>query len=300
MTTIHRARADEPRLLENPRLEDLEEYLRDPEADVRRAALTRLIASARRGRGPRGTGDALAWALADEHPAVRRLAATALRDLPEIYLGDDGVEALLLAAARGRDPYVRDTAAGLLTDLTEGAGELYARGLDDGDVQARVQAVLGLIALHAAARMAEAAHDPAREVRVAVADGLARLAHPAGLPALTRLLADHDPVVRTAALDAAAALRPSGPLADAVAAALDDPNRQIRRHAAAALAQAPPDAAIPPLVRALHDPTVDVRRAAIRALAPWTPTHPEAHRALTEALNDPDPGLRAQARRSLP
>lgn len=297
--TITDTRVDELRLLEHPRLEDLEEYLRDPDPEVRRAALTRLVASARRRHGPRGTGDALARALADDHPPVRRLAATALRDLPEIYLGNDGVDALLLAA-RVPDPYVRETAADLLAKLTEGAGDLYARGLDDGEVRPRVQAVLGLIALHAAARMIDAARDPAPEVRAAVADGLARLAHPDGLPAVTHLLADHDPAVRTAALDAAAELRPSGPLADKVVSALDDPNWQVRRHAAAALARAHPDTAIPPLVRALHDPMVDVRRAAIRSLERWARTRPDAHTALTEALHDPDPGLRAQARRALP
>ncbi|MEV5830504.1 HEAT repeat domain-containing protein [Spirillospora sp. NPDC052242] len=293
------ARIDELRLLENPRLEDLEEYLRDPEAEVRRAALTRLIASARRRRGPRGTGDVLARALADEHPDVRRLAATALRDLPEVYLGDDGVEALQLAT-RGRDPYVRETAADLLAKLTEGAGELYARGLDDGEVQARVQAVLGLIVLHAVTRMIEAAHDPAREVRVAVADGLARLAHPDGLPAVAHLLDDHDPAVRIAALDAAAELGPSEHLTAKVLSALDDPNWQVRRHAVTALSRTPPDTAVPRLMHALHDPMVGVRRTAIRSLEQWARDHPGARTALTEALNDPDPGTRAQARRSLP
>ncbi|WP_460369794.1 HEAT repeat domain-containing protein, partial [Actinocorallia lasiicapitis] len=44
----------------------IEEYLRDPDPRVRRAAVTILAEAA-----PRGTGDALAWALADDDPEVR-------------------------------------------------------------------------------------------------------------------------------------------------------------------------------------------------------------------------------------
>src|SRR5262245_54935500 len=100
--------------IQNPGLEDVELYLRDGQPEVRAAALKVLTGTVRKGNAPRGTGDTLAWALADEHEDVRRVAADALRGLPELYLGDDGVAALQLAAARGRDPFVRETATDLL------------------------------------------------------------------------------------------------------------------------------------------------------------------------------------------
>ncbi|WP_338741328.1 HEAT repeat domain-containing protein [Actinomadura luteofluorescens] len=281
------------------RLDQAEEFLRDPDPATRAEALTALTRAARTGEAPRGTGDTFAWALADDHENVRRVAADALRDLPELYFGDDGVDALLLAAARGRDTTVRDTAADLIGILAKGAAELYAQGFEDDEPQVRIQAVLGLTALRATARVAEAADDPSREVRVAVAEGLGRLAHPAGLPALEHLLTDHDPVVRIAALTTAAELGIPEPLEGRVVTATAHANWQVRRHAVRALAEARPDVAVQPLLKALHDRTVDVRRAAVQALEQWATDIPEVITALTETLTDPDPGVRTQARWSL-
>ncbi|WP_141577606.1 HEAT repeat domain-containing protein [Actinomadura sp. WMMA1423] len=281
------------------RLDQAEELLRDPDPATRAEALAALTRAARTGEAPRGTGDTFAWALADEHEDVRRVAADALRDLPELYFGDDGVDALLLAAADGRDTTVRETAADLVGILAKGAGELYAQGFEDDEPHVRIQAVLGLVALREVARVAEAADDPSREVRVAVAEGLARLARPSGLPALEHLLADHDPVVRIAALDAAADLGVPEPLEGRVVTAIAHANWQVRRHAVRALAEARPEVAVQPLVKALRDRTVDVRRAAVQALEQWATDLPEVVTALTETLADPDPGVRTQARWSL-
>ncbi|NDU76475.1 hypothetical protein GWI34_28185 [Actinomadura sp. DSM 109109] len=280
-------------------IDQAEEHLRDPDPATRAAALTALIRAARAGEAPRGTGDTFAWALADEDEDVRRAAADALRDLPELYFGDDGVDALLLAAAGGRDTTVRETAADLIGILARGAAELYAQGFEDAEPQIRIQAVLGLVALRETARVAEAADDPSREVRVAVAEGLGRLARPSGLPALEHLLTDHDPVVRIAALTAAADLGVPEPLEGRVVTALAHTNWQVRHHAVRALAEARPEVAVQPLIKALRDRTVDVRRAAVQALEQWAADNPEVITALTETLADPDPGVRTQARWSL-
>ncbi|MFB4316802.1 HEAT repeat domain-containing protein [Actinomadura sp. 21ATH] len=184
-------------------------------------------------------------------------------------------------------------------DLIARAGDLYTQGLNDGEPQIRLQAVIGLIALEAVTEVAEAADDPAREVRVAVAGGLARLADPAGLPALEDLLADHDPVVRMAALDAAAELGVPEPLAGRVVTGVVHAGWQVRRRAVLALAEAAPEVAVRPLVRALRDEIVDVRRAAVQSLERWAADRPEVVTALTEALSDPDPGVRTQARWAL-
>ncbi|MEW2357413.1 HEAT repeat domain-containing protein [Spirillospora sp. NPDC029432] len=192
-----------------------------------------------------------------------------------------------------------DTSTAPDTDQIARAGDLYTQGLNDGEPQVRLQAVLGLVALSAVTEVAEAADDPAREVRVAVADGLARLGGTAGLPALEDLLADHDPVVRMAALDAAAALGVPEPLAGRVVTGIVHTGWQVRRRAALALAEAAPEIAVRPLIRALRDETVDVRRAAVQSLERWAGDRPEVVVALTEALTDPDPGVRTQARWAL-
>jgi HEAT repeat protein len=272
----------------------IDDRLRDPAPDVRLAALIALIRTA-----PPAAGDTLAWALADEDERVRQVAADALGDIAEVYIGADGVRALLLAAAGGRDERVRGTAAGLLALLTKGAGELYAQGLHDGEPQIRLQAISALVTLHAAAEVAEAADDPAREVRVAVAEGLGRLDAPIGLPALEQLVGDHDPVVRIAAIDAVADLGLPGRLTEALAAAVDHSNWQVRKHAVVALGCAEPGDAIDPLTRALRDRVVDVRRAAVGSLEKWATDRPEVVTALTEALADPDPGVRTQVRWAL-
>ncbi|MEU5878087.1 HEAT repeat domain-containing protein [Spirillospora sp. NPDC047279] len=293
------ARVVELHRIADPDPADIEPYLRDAEPEVRGAALGVLIRAANAGALPSGLGDTLAWALADEDEQVRGLAAEALRDLPELYIGDDGVKALLLAARHGRDALVRESAAGLLDVLAEGAAELYAQGLHDGEVHVRIQAVLGLVALHAVAEVAEAADDPAREVRVAVAEGLARLAVPAGLPVLEHLLADHDAVVRMASLDAAAELGLPEPLEGRVITAVAHQSWQVRKRAALALGVAGAEVAVQPLLHALRDRIVDVRRAAVQSLEQWAADRPEVVTALTEALADPDPGVRTQVRWAL-
>ncbi|WP_018655294.1 HEAT repeat domain-containing protein [Actinomadura flavalba] len=284
--------------LDAPTPDDVREQLSDPEPEVRAAAVRALGRAARHGVAARDTGDTIAWALADEDAGIRRLAAGYLRDLPELYLGEDGVSALLLAARRGRDRATRESAAALLAALTSGAAELYAQGLQDDEPQVRVQAVLGLIALRAGPEVAQAADDPSREVRVAVAEGLARFGTAAGHDALAHLVTDHDPVVRMAALDAAADLAVPAGLAARVARAVDDPSWQVRRRAALALATADPETAVPPLLRALRDAIVDVRRTTVQSLEQWV-DRPEVLTALTELLTDPDPGVRTQARWAL-
>jgi HEAT repeat protein len=272
----------------------LDALLRDPDPEIRRAAVAELA-----GTTPNGTGDTLAWMLADSDASVRRAAAGALLDLPDLYLGEEGVQALHLAVARGRDAHTRETAAELLRLLTADARELYAQGLHDGEPHLRVQAILGLVALRAAAEVAEGADDPARDVRVAVAEGLARLPVAGrAVGALAQLLTDHDPVVRMAALDSAAEAGMPDPLPGHAVTAIAHASWQVRKRAALALGAATAEVAVEPLIRALRDRIVDVRRAAVEALETWA-SDPRVVTALTETLNDPDPGVRTQARWAL-
>jgi len=279
--------------------EEHEARLRATDPEVRRAAVADLAAAAPGDSGD--SGDTFAWALADSDETVRRAAASALRDLPELYISEDGVQALLLATASSRDAEVRRTAADLLSQLTDGARDLYAQGLTDGEPHLRIQAVLGLATLQSVGALAEAADDPSRDVRVAVAEGLAHTctAQARAVQALEQLITDHDPVVRMAALDAAAGLGLPEPLGERAAESIVHASWQVRRRAAQALGSGTSEVAIPPLVEALRDRIVDVRRAAVESLGRWAAESPEVITTLTESLNDPDPGVRTQARWAL-
>lgn len=125
---------------------------------------------------------------------------------------------------------------------------------------------------------------------------------PAGVPAVARLAADPDPLVRAAALEAFAglgqALREEPGLAEAAVRALADPAWQVRVGAARGLAAADPERAGGPLVAALADPHLDVRKAAVLSLSGWA-ARPEVAAALHTALGDSDADVRAYARRAL-
>lgn len=119
------------------------------------------------------------------------------------------------------------------------------------------------------------------------------------MEALDQLVTDHDPVVRMAALDAAAVLGLPAPLDARAVVATAHSSWQVRKRAVLALGVAEPEVAVAPLVAALRDRIVDVRRAAVQSLEAWAAADPEVVTALTEALNDPDPGVRTQARWAL-
>jgi HEAT repeat protein len=162
----------------------------------------------------------------------------------------------------------------------------FSNGLSDDEPEVRIEAVHGLVSLDAAGPLASAATDPAREVRVAVAQGLGSIADEAAKSALAPLGTDPDPLVRAAALASGAdSLRPLAPTA------LADPSWQVREAATAV-------ADTGQLLTAVADPHPNVRRAAVRALG-QLPASAEAVTVLTEALADPDADVRAYARHAL-
>ncbi|MFE0461328.1 fumarate reductase/succinate dehydrogenase flavoprotein subunit [Kitasatospora sp. NPDC058965] len=273
--------------LTEPTPEQLAPFLADEDARVRRAALAVLTEAA-----PAGTGALLAGALADPDAAVRAAAVAGLRELVEVLdpalpLGD---------AAASPDPVVRAGVLDLARALRTGSAALFGAGLADPAVPVRLQAVHGLVSLNAVAPLAGAAGDPAREVRVAVGEGLGTVADPAAAPALVRLAGDADPLVRAAALTGAAGIGcPPALAALAVSAATTDGAWQVRKAAAAALAAAD---RLPPLLGLLADPEADVRKAAVRALTA-TAADPTVTAALRDRLADPDADVRAYARLAL-
>ncbi|WSK73559.1 fumarate reductase/succinate dehydrogenase flavoprotein subunit [Streptomyces sp. NBC_01276] len=289
---------------ETPDLATLRPYLDDPDPAVRAAAVAAVGETV-----PAGAGPALADRLGDRAAPVRAAAAAALRELLEVLPGDPALRAGLRAALAVPDGVVRAAALEALRALRLGDAALYAASLTDPEPEVRVHAVRALVSVDAVRELATATADPSREVRVAVAKGLASLTPPTGPDgspgpepapvhaALGALLRDPDPVVRGAALGALGAVGCPPGYAPAAVAALSDPAWRVRAGAAAALAAAAPSTAVAALAGALADPEADVRKAAVLALLAHRDA-PGARAALATAVADTDADVRAYVARA--
>lgn len=298
VTTRHVPRAEEPllellRLTEaQPGLAELAPYLRHADADVRRTAVTVVTEAA-----PDGAGHALVERLGDGDAAVRAAAVTALRELADVLPGD--LAEPLRAHAGSPDAGVRALVVELLRVIGAGREADFVPALTDPDDAVRVAAVRGLVRLGAGAALAAARTDPSREVRVQLARGLGSLASPEHASVLLDLAGDADPLVRAAALTAAAAIGCPAPLAAAAGQALRDPAWQVREGAAVALGGADESVAVGHLLAAVADPNLDVRRAVVRSLSTWADRADVAAALRAAADQDPDADVRAYARRAL-
>ncbi|WP_280293671.1 fumarate reductase/succinate dehydrogenase flavoprotein subunit [Nocardia abscessus] len=274
--------------LDEPTVAQLSAYLTDPDAGVRAAAISVLTEHT-----PEGFATALGDALDDEAAAVRRAAAASLRELVEVLPSAIGLSDRLGSA----DPIVRSTVLDLLRALRAGDSAQYRAALADTDHRVRIEAVRALVSLNDRDGVATVSSDANREVRIAVAQGLAAIGD-GGVEALRRFADDQDPLVRAAALTAFAQLGAGSADVTALAEALRHSAWQIRVGAARGLAGADPDLAVPILAVALNDPHLDVRKAAVLSLSAW-PDLPAAHDALRAAIDDSDADVRAYARRAL-
>ncbi|MFD6269426.1 fumarate reductase/succinate dehydrogenase flavoprotein subunit [Nocardia asteroides] len=274
--------------LDSPGVEEVSTYLTDPDPVVRVAALSVLTENT-----PDGFAPELVRALGDEAASVRRAATESLRELVEV-LPDAGALSDHLAST---DPLVRATVIDLLRALRAGSATEFRSALHDPDHRARIEAVRALVSLDDAAAVASIAGDANREVRIAVAHGLASIGA-GGVAVIRTLSTDPDPLVRAAALSAFAALGTAAEDVTELAAALKHSAWQVRVGAARGLAGAAPDAAVPPLADALTDRHLDVRKAAVLALSTW-PNDSAAVDALETAVADPDADVRAYARRAV-
>ncbi|WP_327351640.1 fumarate reductase/succinate dehydrogenase flavoprotein subunit [Streptomyces sp. NBC_01304] len=274
---------------DSPDLDALLPYLTDADPAVRAAAVAVLGETV-----PSGAGRALADRLQDTAPPVRAAAAAALRELVEVLPAEPELGAGLREALRVPDPVVRAAALEVLRALRLGDAPLYSRALGDADIDVRIHAVRALVSVDAVTGLAAAGADPAREVRVAVARGLAAVRDPDPAP-LRPLLDDPDPLVTGAALAALATTGCPPAYAARATAALDDPAWQVRAGAATALRAAA--AAVPALAKALDDSNPDVRKAAVLSLLAHR-ADPAARAALATATTDADADVRAYASRT--
>ncbi|MBH0776437.1 fumarate reductase/succinate dehydrogenase flavoprotein subunit [Nocardia bovistercoris] len=274
--------------LDAPTVEDLDTYLRDPDPVVRVAALSVLTEHT-----PDGFATALVGSLDDATATVRRAAAESLRELVEVLPAATGLAERLTS----RDPVVRACVVDLLRAMKAGSAADFTRALTDSDHRVRIEAVRALVSLDDWSAVTTAAADDNREVRVAVAHGIAAVGD-GGLDTVRTLSADPDPLVRAAALAAFAHLGATTDDLTELSAALRSSAWQVRVGAARGLSGAPADTAVTPLTTALLDPHLDVRKAAVLALSTW-PADTSARDALRTAVDDTDADVRAYARRAL-
>ncbi|MCP2299879.1 HEAT repeat [Nocardia amikacinitolerans] len=278
---------------ECPQLSELRPFLTDADPEVRRTALSVLSETTEEWAQ---SSPLVAAALSDPDVSVRHAAIGLLTELLEVLVAGTEFDAALRAAATAQEPAVRAAAIEALwrhrrTDATELSGWFA-----DANAAVRRTVVAGLTSVDALVELDAAAADPAPNVRIAVAKGIAAVGDPRGAATLIRLAGDTDPLVRAAGLTALAQTGCGDDAAAVAAAAMDDPAWQVRQGAAIALAVADPEFAAPRLISAVTDGNLDVRKAAVRGLAERIAERPEVTAALRTALEDPDADVRAFAR----
>jgi HEAT repeat protein/MinD-like ATPase involved in chromosome partitioning or flagellar assembly len=312
-----------------PRPIPLSERTASPDATVRAIALSELI---RLGPAAKSHRQDIERLLADPDPALRAQAVRAwshaglvgtdsrsafdalLRDPDPLVVqaaleivGLEGPPAKVFAprvVARLGDgsPVVRAAAADALAALTptdDMVGQL-ARGLKDPDPRARAAAArafgrVGPAALRHFDAIAALREDTEPDVRMAVAETLARLGE---APAFAELLKDAEPAIRGRAAQVLAELgEPGEKYAPEVAALLRDSDPGVRARAVSALARMGP--AFAPYRRAvalsLRDTAWPVRLEVVKALGRLSPRTAEESALLARALRDDNPVVREAA-----
>ena len=281
---------------ESPTTEELTEFLTDPDADVRRAALAVLSETSDAWEEP---SSLFAAALLDPDGTVRRTAIELLGELREVLVVSERFATSLREATRHPDGDVRTAAIGALWRHRLCTVDELTVLLTDPVPVVRCEVVLGFVSLDALDLLDRAADDPAAAVRLAVARGIASVGDPRGATTLIRLAQDTDVLVRAAALAAMADTGCAGQAAAIARTALTDPAWQVRQAAAAAMSVADLAEGAEPLIAATRDGNLDVRKAAVRSLANRLTGHPEIRAALEAAQTDVDADVRAFARMGL-
>lgn len=206
------------------------EALRDPDAEIRAAAIEGLVELR-----DRGAADAIIGALRDESPEVRRHAAEALSEIRTPASRD-----ALLAALRDSDAEVRARAASSLgehKDPAAAAGLSAALKDSNGDVRAHaIDALAEMELASAPPGVLEALNDPSAEVRHRAAHALGHYQDPRAVPSLRALLDDPNADVREAAVEALGEIRTDA-AREALMAALKSRDPKVRKAAADALGQ---------------------------------------------------------------
>ena len=271
---------------------ELAPFLHDGDPTVRRTAVSVVTETT-----PDGWESALVRALGDDDASVRHEAGRGLRELVEVVSLTPEFVAELHDRTLSADATVRATAFGLTRALKIGSVKVFEAGLGDEHHRVRIEATRGLVSLDCPQPIAALAADPNREVRVAVAAGLATVGT-FGIDAVRTLAGDHDPLVRAAAFEAMAVLGEDSTDAPQLRKALGDFAWQVRVGAAHGLVIGRGEATVRALATALGDVHGDVRKAAALTLEQWV-DDADVRDVLASAAGDADADVRAAVRRSL-
>jgi len=225
--------------------------------------------------------------------------------------GKTGAAAVLLAGLAADDPQVRCRATGGLAKIhTLEVAQALAAALYDPEPFVRWGAAqaLGEVARRASDRavpvavgqaLLAAARAPDAGARAAAADAIASWGAQGPLEPLLVLAQDAQAWVRAAAVRALGLAGSQAPqvVVPAIERALEDPDPEVRRVAASAMAWCR-DGSAPAMLRArLTDPAATVRAAAVRALA--RVSSGEHEEDVLPLLSDVDATVRAEAVRFL-
>ncbi|WP_344367867.1 HEAT repeat domain-containing protein, partial [Streptomyces indiaensis] len=240
----------------------------------------------------------------DTAAEVRAAAAASLRELVETLPAEPDLRDGLAAALAEPDPVVRAAALDVLRALRLGDAALFAASLTDSDIAVRIEAVRALVSVDAAGELAGAAlSDPSREVRVAIAKGLATVSAerstavgPATVDA-ERQSAEAPATVgaEESASGATAAVDPTlAAIEAALTGLLDDPDALVRAAAYGALGTTGcPAPLVSRAVAALSEAAWQVRAGAATALSVAEPD--VAVPALAKTLGDANADVRKAA-----
>jgi HEAT repeat protein len=267
--------------------------LQSADPRIRRRAASAL----ERQRDPRVV-EVLIRALGDPEPDVRRAAAHALASIGDARAAQ-AITGLL------SDPRLAPAATEALVRLGPSAAPALGEVMRHGGEAARLEAVRTLAAIAGSSaqdlsqldeplRLALADSDP--RIRAAAVEAVGLMRDPASETSLVALLRDPDGVVRQHAARALGRLRSTaaaGPLVEL----LTDPDLYVRVPVARALGQIKAPQALDPLIAELNAELSDLRIAAAEALAKLQ--DPRAVDPLLAALADPNEGVRAVAAQAL-
>ncbi len=278
---------------ENPTLDELIPYLKDPNPEVRRIALTVLSES------PPSWQEAsplIAQSLNDPDLSVGSTAAELIKELSEVLIPSPAFNKELLIASQNTNPNIKTRAIEALWRNHLISNVSLDEFLNDPNSQVRKEAVLGLISIDALESLKKASKDPEPNIRLCVAQGLASMGNPKAINTLIELAKDSNLLVRAAAFKAMSKVGCPSPALDIVKTAIHDPAWQVRAGIAVALSNSEEPSSISLLTTLINDLNLDVRKEAVYSLSKWVGTNKDATNALYKALNDSDADVRAYAR----
>lgn len=302
----------------------LADALNDADASVRLAAVNSLgglqepaaiaaLARALREDTDSRVREAAAWALGeiDDNRAVPHLL-DALKNEKVTKVREKIVEALaeiddpsalagVSAVLKDPAPVVRRAAVHAIREFEDpsAASALIAMIRDDDlEVRRNVAEALGQLENPAAIEaLTTMTHDADAEVRANAIESLHHFDDQKLVPVFVAALKDSDAHVRQHAADALGSFDNLKTAPRALIDALADPNRDVRKQAAEALANIGDEAAVPALKKLVGDGDADTRRTAVEALKEIGGA--DAMQALLTLLKDPDPEVRRIAAEAL-